>query len=61
LCLPWRVVIAGGMMGDGAKLDAAQREKSFAPTAQFGQLFQMKNALQLLESDDAVLLVKALR
>ena len=61
LCLPRRVVIAGGVMGDGTKLDMAQREKIFAPAAQVSRLLQAENALQLLENDDAARIVKALR
>jgi cephalosporin-C deacetylase-like acetyl esterase len=61
LCLPRRVVIAGGVMGDGTKLDAAQREKLFVPAAHVSRLLQAENALQLLENDDAARIVKALR
>lgn len=61
LCLPRRVVIAGGVFGDGTKLDAEQRRRTFAPAAHVGRLLKAENALQLLDSTDAAAIVKALR
>jgi hypothetical protein len=61
LCLPRRVVIAGGVFGDGKKLTAEQRQKTFEPAAQVGRLLRSDGALQLLESSDTAAIVKALR
>jgi cephalosporin-C deacetylase-like acetyl esterase len=61
LCLPRRVVFAGGVMGDGAKLNAAQRRQTFEPAAHVGRLLHAGDALQLLEADDAARIVKMLR
>jgi hypothetical protein len=61
LCLPRRVVIAGGVFGDGTKLSAEQRQKTFEPAAQVARLLKSADALQLMESDDIPRIVKALR
>ncbi len=61
LCLPRRVVIAGGVFGDGTKLTAAELQKTFAPTAQVSTLLKSDGALQLLSSDDTNGVAKALR
>lgn len=61
LCLPRRVVVAGGVLGDGTKLSADERHKVFAPAVQVGSLLKADAALQLIESDDLDRIVKSLR
>ena len=61
LCLPRRVVIAGGVFGDGTKLTAEELRKRLHSTAQVGTLLQSDGALQLLGSDDISSITKALR
>lgn len=61
LCLPRRVVIAGGVSGDGTKLTVEQRQSIFEPTTGVAKLLGKEDALQLLDSSDADKIVKALR
>ena len=61
LGLPRRVVIAGGVFGDGTKLTAEELRRTFAPTAQVSALLKSDGALQLLGSDDTSGVTKALR
>ena len=61
LCIPRTVVIAGGVKGDGSRIDASQRKETFEPAAQAGRLFRAASALELMESDDLFRIVKALR
>jgi cephalosporin-C deacetylase-like acetyl esterase len=61
LCLPRRVVIAGGVFGDGTRLSAEDLRKTFEPAAQVGKLLKSDGALQLLDSDDTDRVTKALR
>ena len=60
LCLPRRVVIAGGVFGDGTKLTAEELRKTFEPAAQVGKLLKADAALQLMGSDDPDRIIKAL-
>ncbi len=60
LCLPRRVVIAGGVFGDGRKLVAEELRKTFEPAAQVGKLLKTDAALQLMDSDDTDRIIKAL-
>jgi cephalosporin-C deacetylase-like acetyl esterase len=61
MCLPRRVVIAGGVLGDGTKLSADELRKTFAPTAEVGRLLKAEAALQVMDSDDTERIIKALR
>jgi uncharacterized cupin superfamily protein len=61
LCLPRRVVIAGGVSGDGTKLTPEQRQTTFEPAARVSKLLGVPDALQLLNADDTEKIVKALR
>src|SRR5205823_1295527 len=61
LCLPRRVVIAGGVRGDGTQLTAEGLRQAFEPTAQVGKLLDADGALQLLGSGDTERIIKALR
>jgi cephalosporin-C deacetylase-like acetyl esterase len=61
LCLPRRVVIAGGVYGEGTKLTAEGLRQSFEPVAKVGTLLDVEGALQLLGSDDTDRIIKALR
>jgi cephalosporin-C deacetylase-like acetyl esterase len=61
LCLPRRVVFAGGVRGDGAKLSADELRKRFAPAVETSILLKADAALQLLDSADAERVIKALR
>jgi cephalosporin-C deacetylase-like acetyl esterase len=61
LCLPRRVVIAGGVFGGGTKLTADELQRTFAPAAQAGALLKSEGALRLLSSDDANGVIQALR
>jgi cephalosporin-C deacetylase-like acetyl esterase len=61
LCLPRRVIIAGGVFGDGTKLSAEDLRKTFAPAEQVGRLLKADTALQTMGSDDVDRIVKALR
>ena len=47
LCLPRRVVIAGGVSGDGAKLSAEALRKMFEPAAQVSTLLKSEWCLEL--------------
>ena len=60
LCLPRRVVFAGGVFGDGRKLLAEELRKTFEPAAQVGKLLKADAALQLMGSDDTDRIIKAL-
>jgi hypothetical protein len=59
LCLPRRVVLAGGVLGDGAMLDAAGRRQAYAATQHVDKL-QAAPSLRLIEADSAGI-VEALR
>jgi cephalosporin-C deacetylase-like acetyl esterase len=61
LCLPQRVVIAGGVYGDGTKLTAEGLRQTFEPAREAGKLLNVDGALQLLDSDDPDRIIKALR
>ncbi len=61
LCLPRRVVVAGGVSGDGTKLTTDELRSTFAPAVKVGTLLQADGALQLLGSEDATGILKALR
>jgi cephalosporin-C deacetylase-like acetyl esterase len=61
LCLPRRVVIAGGVSGDGTRLTADGLRQAFAPAAQVGKLLGVEGALRLLRSEDTGRILKALR
>jgi hypothetical protein len=61
LCLPRRVVIAGGVLGDGTKLTGEELRKTFEPAAQVSKLMRAESALQLLGSDDINGISRALR
>ena len=61
LCLPRRVVIAGGVFGDGTKLTAEELRRTFAPASQASTLLKSDGALQLLGSNDTNGITKALR
>lgn len=61
LCLPRRVVFAGGVLGDGTKLSAEELRKTFEPAAQVGRLLKADGALQPMGSDDTDRILKALR
>jgi hypothetical protein len=61
LCLPRRVVIAGGVRGDGTKLSADGLQKSFEPTTHVQKLLKAEGALHLMGSDDPARVIKALR
>ena len=61
LCLPRRVIIAGGVSGDGTQLTAEGLRQAFEPTAQVGKLLDADGALQLLGSGDTERIIKALR
>jgi hypothetical protein len=61
LCLPRRVVIAGGVSGDGTRLTAGGLRQAFEPAAQVGRLLGAGGALQLLGSDDADRIIQAMR
>jgi len=61
LCLPRRVVFAGGVSGDGMKLSAEELRQTFEPALQAGRLLKADAALQLMDSDDTDRIVKALR
>jgi hypothetical protein len=61
LCLPRRVVIAGGVYGDGTKLTPDGLRQTFAPAARVGKLLGVEAALRLLNSDDPKRILKALR
>jgi hypothetical protein len=60
-CLPQRVVIAGGVFGDGAELTMEELRRTFEPAAHAGALLKSENALQLLGSNEISGIVKALR
>ena len=60
LCLPRRVVIAGGVLGDGTKLTAEELRRTFEPAAQVGTLLKSDGALQLLDRN-TIGITKALR
>lgn len=61
LCLPRRVVFAGGVFGDGTKLSADELRKTFAPAAQVGRILNADAALQAIRYDDTDGIIKALR
>jgi hypothetical protein len=61
LCLPRRVIFAGGVLGDGTKLSAEDLRKRLAPAAQVADLLKADSSLQLMASDNIDLVVKALR
>ncbi|MSQ96939.1 MAG: acetylxylan esterase [Gemmataceae bacterium] len=61
LCLPRRVVIAGGVRGDGTKLSADGLQKTFEPTTQVQALLKAEGAVHLVGSDDPARVIKALR
>jgi hypothetical protein len=61
LCLPRRVVIAGGVMGDGLKLDAAGRRHAFEAAHPITKLLQAEASLRLIEGDNVAAIVEALR
>jgi len=61
LCLPRRVVIAGGVRGDGTKLSPDELRTTLEPAVQINALLKSGAALQLLESSDAEGVTKALR
>ena len=61
LCLPRRVVIAGGVLGNGTKLSAEELRTTFAPAAEVGRLLKANDALQLIGSNDTDRIIKALR
>lgn len=61
LCLPRRVVIAGGVLGDGTKLTMEQRQSMFEPATRVGKLLGKEDALRLLDAGDPDKIVKALR
>src|SRR5262249_15739867 len=52
LCLPRRVVIAGGVSGEGTKLTPDELRKAFEPAAHVSPLLKSDGAFQLLRSDD---------
>jgi cephalosporin-C deacetylase-like acetyl esterase len=61
LCLPRRVVIPGGVLGDGTKLTAEELRSRFEPAARVGTLLKSDGALHLLDSEDTNGITKALR
>jgi len=61
LCLPRRVVIVGGVLGDGTKLTAETLRSTFAPAEQAAALLQSTGALRLVGSDDTESIIRALR
>ncbi len=61
LCLPRRVVFAGGVLGDGRKPSAEELRKTFAPAVQAGRLLQAEAAFQMMGAEDAEQIIKALR
>ena len=52
LCLPRRVVIAGGVYGDGMKLTAEELRQTFEPAAQVGRLLDVDGALYPMTRTD---------
>jgi cephalosporin-C deacetylase-like acetyl esterase len=61
LCLPRRVVVAGGVLGDGRKLSVEELRQTFEPAARVAGLIKASSALQLLGSDDAGRIAKEVR
>jgi cephalosporin-C deacetylase-like acetyl esterase len=61
LCLPRRVVFAGGVLGDGTKLSAAELQKTLAPATQVAKLLRADSSLQVMASDDSDAIVNSLR
>ena len=61
LCLPHRVVIAGGVRGDGTQLSVGDLRRTFAPVAQVSSLLKSNSSLQLLESGDVNRIIRTLR
>jgi hypothetical protein len=61
LCLPRRVVFAGGVLGDGTKLSAEALWKTFEPASQVARLLNADAALQTMDSDATGPIIKALR
>ena len=61
LCLPRRVIFAGGVLGDGTKLSGQDLRKRLAPATQVADVLKADVSLRLMDSDDIGLIVKALR
>lgn len=61
LCLPRRVVFAGGVLGDGTKLSAEELRRTLAPAVQVARLLKTDAALQVLGSEDPDRVLQALR
>ena len=61
LCLPRRVVIAGGVRGDGTQLNGAELSRAFDPAIQVQKLLNADNALSLLSTNEPSAIVKALK